>query len=734
MGGFFAELKRRNVVKVGVAYAVTAWVIVEIASVVLPTFQAPDWILQVFTLFIVLGFPLALIFSWAFELTPDGLMRTHEVPLEHSVTARTRQKLNYTIIGLLVVALAVTLTVDFFDRGPDTVDDTTAGASRQSIAVLPFVNRSDVTESAAVFADGIHDDLLTVLANIASLKVISRTSVMEYRDTTKNMREIGDELGVATILEGGVQRAGNSVRINVQLIDADNDEHLWARTYDRDLTAANIFAIQSEIAESIASQLAMTLSPEEQSRINNVPTANLDAYNAYLIGRQLHSRASFDSLGEAEGFFRQAITIDPEYALAHLALARLFSQLADTGAITIDVMVEKGMPHLERALQLDETNGEAYAVLGKYRWVQKQEGADEAFKKAIEMSPNSADALDTYANMLRREARYDEALARIERALQLDPLSVSLLNELGRVNIALGRFDAALTAFTRISKLDPASPYGGQGVVLVNWLTGNMAETARGADRMMELDPADYEWHSSQTYTHLSLGAVATAARYLDEGLRLGPGQPSILSAKAHFEYVSGDPEKALATARTALVAQRDDRWMSHRMFLRIVRNAALQAGTYEEALAWYKKLIPECLGERPQINVNNIQKASDLGLLLTLTGEVAQGNQLLEAVIARYDELYSPGAATLPLGIAKAEALALLGRRNEALAELRRIIDDGWRSGWQFYTRLNPSFASLHDDPEFQAMVAEIEADMAAQLERLRKTPTRLMVVSSEP
>ncbi len=728
MPSFFAELRRRNVVKVGVAYAVTAWVIVEIASVVLPTFQAPDWILQVFTLFIILGFPLALIFSWAFELTAEGLKRTHEVPLEHSVTAQTGQKLNYTIIGLLAAALAVTLAVDFFDQDSDSGDDT-AGASRQSIAVLPFINRSDATESAAVFADGVHDDLLTVLANIASLKVISRTSVMEYRDTTKNMREIGDELGVATILEGGVQRAGNSVRINVQLIDTDTDEHLWAKTYDRELTATNIFAIQSEIAQSIASQLAMTLSPEEQSRINNVPTVNLDAYNAYLIGRQLHNRASFDSLGDAEGYFRQAITIDPEYALAHLALADLFSQLADTGAITIDVMVEKGMPHLERALQLDETNGEAYAVLGKYRWVRKQEGADAAFIKAIEMSPNSADALDTYANMLRREARYDKALVLIERALKLDPLSVSLLNELGRVNVALGRFDAALTAFTRISKLDPASPYGPQGMSMVNWVSGNMAETAMAMDRMIALDPEDFELRGSQTFTHLSLGDGATAERYINEGLELGSDQPAVLSALAHFRYVSGDPDGAAAISRTALVNELDDRWWSHRNFLRFIRDAALETGEYEEILAWYRKLTPELFEDTPAIDVINIMKAVDLALVLQLTGENEQADRLFVGVVDLYDRLYRRGSASFPLGNAKVDALALQGKNKEALAELRRVIDDGWRSGWQYGTRLNPNHASLHDDPEYQAMVAEIEADMAAQLERLRKTPTRLMV-----
>ncbi len=730
MPSFFTELKRRNVVKVGVAYAVTAWVIVEIASVVLPTFQAPDWVLQVFTLFIILGFPLALIFSWAFELTAEGLKRTHEVPLEHSVTAQTGQKLNYTIIGLLAAALAVTLSVDFFEQDSDSGDDT-AGASRQSIAVLPFINRSDATESAAVFADGVHDDLLTVLANIASLKVISRTSVMEYRDTTKNMREIGDELGVATILEGGVQRAGNSVRINVQLIDTDTDEHLWAKTYDRELTATNIFAIQSEIAQSIASQLAMTLSPEEQSRINNVPTVNLDAYNAYLIGRQLSARSSFESLREAEEHFREAISIDPEYALAHLALARLYSQMADTGAITIEEMVVKGTPHLERAMELDDSNGDGYAVLGKYRWIQKQDGVDEAFKTAIELSPNSSDVLDTYANVLRREARNQEALVLIERALELDPLSVSLLFEQGRAYVGLARYEEARAAYARLTQIDPASPYGPQGGSYVAWVTGNMAETAGWLDRMTELDPDDYELRGSLTYVHVALGAVETAERYIKEGLKLGPDEPAVLAAWGHFQYFTGDRAGAVATARSALVNKVDDRWWSHRHFLRFIRDEAIESGNFEESLAWYRQLTPELFEESPVIEVDSILKAVDLALLLQAIDQQDQADRLLQAVIDFYDERYMPGAATYPLGNAKVDALALQGNKEEALAELRRVIDDGWRSAWQYGTRLNPNHASLHDDPEYQAMVDEIEADMAAQLERLRKTPTRLMVVA---
>ena len=302
-----AELKRRNVFRVAIAYGVVAWVLAQIADLAFENFGAPDWVAKSFLFVLALGFPLAVIFAWAFELTPEGIKREKDVDRDESITTQTGKKLNGLIIALLVVAVVVLLVERSFRTAePPQEEIVTTDGARLSIAVLPFDNRSN-REEDAYFTEGIHDDLLTTMANIGSMKVISRTSVMEYKDTTKKIPEIARELGVANILEGGVQRSGNHVRINVQLIDAASDEHLWAQIYDRELTAENLFKIQSEVSQAIANALQATLSPAEADRINALPTTSLQAYEAYLRGRQRWEARTADSTAQAVELFLNAV-------------------------------------------------------------------------------------------------------------------------------------------------------------------------------------------------------------------------------------------------------------------------------------------------------------------------------------------------------------------------------------------------------------------------------------------
>src|SRR5438309_11731555 len=297
MNGFFAELKRRNVYKVAVAYAIVSWLLIQIVTQVFPFFEIPNWVVRLVVLLLIIGFPIALFLDWAFEITPEGIKRAEDVDVGKSITHQTGRKLVWTTAVLAVVAIALFAYQVW--RSKSTVgsvtsssrsEETTASIPKKSIAVLPFENLSRDPDNA-FFTDGVQDEILTDLAKVADLKVISRTSVMQYKTgAQRNLREIGQQLGVAHLLEGSVQRVSNRVRVNAQLINARNDAHLWAQTYDRDL--ADVFAIQSEIAKAIADQLQAKLSPSEKNAIEKAATTDLTAHDLYLRAQELFADTS----------------------------------------------------------------------------------------------------------------------------------------------------------------------------------------------------------------------------------------------------------------------------------------------------------------------------------------------------------------------------------------------------------------------------------------------------------
>ncbi|PZR72710.1 MAG: hypothetical protein DLM73_12680 [Chthoniobacterales bacterium] len=324
-----AELKRRNVYKVAVAYAVVAWLLLQAASILFPAFEAPPWVMKVFIAAIAAGFPLALIFAWAFELTPDGIKRTDEVPVSDSITRTTGRKM-VALVAVLAAIAASLLIFQLTRRNPPAntqnstapVSSPPANAapaiSSKSIAVLPFASLSE-DKANAYFADGIQDEILTRLSKIAELKVISRTSTQQYQSKPGNVSEIAKQLGVAHILEGSVQKSGESVRVNVQLIKAEGDSHLWAETYDRKLT--DIFAVESEVAQRIASSLEAKLTGREKEAVNYVGTKIPAAYDAYLRGIALRNAQSREDQDRLIQYCRQAVALDPNYAAAWADIA-----------------------------------------------------------------------------------------------------------------------------------------------------------------------------------------------------------------------------------------------------------------------------------------------------------------------------------------------------------------------------------------------------------------------------
>ena len=426
----FDELKRRNVFRVGIAYVVLGWLLLQVTDVVVPILELPEWVAKLVLFLLLIGLPLVLFFAWAFELTPEGVKREREVDRGRSITHQTGRKLDRIIIAVLVIALAW-FAWDRYGRGPgDPVQDgsefvadrTTRGNA--VVAVLPFLATG--SEDGGFLATGLHDDLLTRLAKLGAFQVVSRTSMMEYADRSKNMRQIGAELGAGFILEGGVQAHGDRVRINAQLIHAESDDHVWAETYDRELTAANLFDVQAELAVAIADAMHTTLSPEDRAIVNSVPTRDMDAYNAYLRG--LNSWTLAGGVGgqedrDAIAAFQDAVDIDPDFALAWawLAAARIKASGNTFDQDTSDVALDA----LARARELEPDMLETEIVWSEYLYRQRQE-----FQQALDVLDALGERIDgnTYAQslrayLLRRLGRYDEAYRVVQDVWRLEPRS-----------------------------------------------------------------------------------------------------------------------------------------------------------------------------------------------------------------------------------------------------------------------------------------------------------------------
>jgi TolB-like protein len=428
------ELQRRNVIKVSLAYIIVSWLLIQIADVILPTFGAPPWVMPVFVSFVALGLPVAILLAWAFEMTPDGIKATSSVEKTQSTTSITGQRLNYIVMSLLALAVVFMVVDNYVLESPQIPAE---GVDyRRAIAVIPFVNRSEASENAEFLADGLHDELLTRLAKVADLRVISRTSVMQYRNTTKNVLQIGEELGVGSILEGGVQRSGNTVRINMQLIDARTDEHLWAEIYDSELNAANVFAIQSKISSEIVEALQAKLSPAEQQRISAVPTENMEALEAYFSAKQMLEARSPESLLAAIEEFHKATVFDPNFSLAWAGLAEAWIELPNYSPFADPARVRRESEvATNRAVELDPESPYALAVLGwhkllnNYDWI----GANDAFNRALEIETTNVNALHWQSHLLAWQGRYDEAIYAAKAALNSDPFSTLIATNLSYV-------------------------------------------------------------------------------------------------------------------------------------------------------------------------------------------------------------------------------------------------------------------------------------------------------------
>jgi TolB-like protein/cytochrome c-type biogenesis protein CcmH/NrfG len=457
---FFAELKRRNVYKVAVAYGIVGWLVMQIAATAVPALHLSDAITTAVVLLVILGFPIALIFAWAFELTPEGLKRTEDVDLSKSITHKTGRKLDFFIIAVLLLVISILL----FQRLHRNVSPAVSSGLEKSIAVLPFENISE-DKAFAFFADGVQDEILTDLAKIADLKVISRTSMMQYKNvSTRNLPEIAQALKVAHVLEGSVQRSANRVRVSAQLIDARNDTHIWAEKYDRDL--ADVFAIQSEIAEKIADQLQAKLSPKEKAAMAERPISDLGAYDLYLQAKELLYEGYVNPARERENDFKavqlldQVVARDPAFLLAYCLLAYAHDDIYNYYYDHTETRLALAENSIRAAIRLQPDSGETHLTqaIHFYWGYLKYDRAREELAKAQGALPNNARIFEFLGLIDRRQGRWDEAIRNLEHALDLDPRNASTIDDLGDTYFKLRRYEDAIALAYRALALEPRNP------------------------------------------------------------------------------------------------------------------------------------------------------------------------------------------------------------------------------------------------------------------------------------
>jgi len=484
LNNFFAELQRRNVYKVAIAYGVVAWLLMQVASQIFPFFEIPNWAVRLVVLLLIIGFPIALILAWAFELTPEGIKLTESADREAAKPSR-----NKAWIYVVIVAAAISIGLFLVGRHTARKQNVASAGQGKSIAVLPFENLSRDPDNA-YFADGIQEEILTRLAKIADLKVISRTSTQQYQSKPGNLSEIGRQLGVAHILEGSVQKAVDQVRVNVQLINATTDAHLWAETYDRKLT--DIFSVETDIAKTIAETLRARLSGAEQSAIAARPTEDSEAHELYLKGRYFFGKRTADYFKRAIDYFNQALAKDPNYAPAYAGIADSYVLVSEYSNESSAELFPKARAAAEKALAIDNDLAEAHVSLGLLHGADLNlNAAKREFERALELNPNYAAAhyflgLEVLAPL----GQLDRAVAELKRAVELDPFSVIMNTNFGHCYILARRYPEAIAQLRKATELDPN--FGQTHVFLGHALeaSGDSAGAIREYEKAYEVEKA----------------------------------------------------------------------------------------------------------------------------------------------------------------------------------------------------------------------------------------------------
>ncbi|HMB60543.1 MAG TPA: tetratricopeptide repeat protein [Xanthomonadales bacterium] len=728
----FEELKRRNVIRVAIAYGVVSWLVVQVAEIATDSFEAPAWVIKTFITFLALGFPFALIFAWAYELTPEGLKKEKDVDRTQSITHHTGRKLDRTIMIIMALALGyfawdkfsatdVPVPADATNQVAESKDvgnpEKASETEQRSIAVLPFVDMSPAKDNE-YFTDGLTEELLNILAQIKSLQVAGRTSSFAFKNQTDDLREIGSKLNVNTLLEGSVRKDDKNqrIRVTVQLINVEDGYHIWSDTYDRDLE--DIFAIQEDIARQVADALKINLLGEEEARIAGHAETGMSAYDLYLQGLQSLNVYSFESLRAAEQLFTQSLALDPDYLPTKLALTRSLLNQADTGAIPLPEAVSRANTLLDEILAVDPGNSDAHTYRGMIKEYDSQfEQARESFELALESNPRNANALMRYGRFLFDRYQLDEGMSYLRQAAKIEPYDVAVQWELCITQAFIQDVPAATRECDRIGEIQPGSPMQYYGKSYLYSFRGELAQALYWHAKSIEADPADPELPAGFALAWLDLGDLEQAEIMLQKAASLEPDHPFVQAARIEFLIEQEQYQQALDLARKAYDDDLPDRQGSRFIINRLLVNDAVKRKDYDQALGILAEDFPE--GIESPLDTRDASTADLLASIAYVIKLKDPASDEVGAILDHAEELNAlRDERRLPQDKAFNQAMIEVTRGNKpsAIASLQDSFEKGWRWGWRDVMFRDFQFESLHQEPEFKQLIAQFEADMEKQ------------------
>ncbi|MGD2031199.1 MAG: tetratricopeptide repeat protein [Gammaproteobacteria bacterium] len=723
-GGLLSELRRRNVFRVATVYLIASWLLIQVAETVFPALQLPEWTVTFVVVVLAILFPIAVIFAWAFELTPEGLKKTTEVEPKSSITSRTGQKINYLIIGILAVAiLFLALTHGGLkDDGVSAERSATGTSAAQSIAVLPFVNMSD-DEDNEFFSDGLSEELLNVLAQVEGLRVAARTSSFYFKDSNEDVRSIASKLGVDHLLEGSVRRSGDRIRVTAQLIKADDGFHLWSDTYD--YTVDDVFRIQDEISLAVVDALKVNLLGKERERLTKRATTDVEAHNLYLRGRQFLHLRTLESIRQARKLFQQAVRMDPGYALAYSGLSDSIQLLATNHSMITAAQAEaESRPLLDRAIALDPEAAEVWASVGLMEMIANNpEAAEPALEKAVRLNPSYAAGYLWLASVRSGPPINDDegALELYRKVLEIDPLSRVAQNNIAAILMDQGRTEEAEAEFRRALTLDPdyTGSYNGLANLNQNFYF-RLDEAHRWFMKAHELAPSDISISVNLPVIYRTLGLDDQFDRWSRRLQNEGPDHPIGSVIPVWREILAGRFDAALDA--WAKAEQRVGGTGGVASGLAQMRCDALRfSDRASEALSFLTRDFPELMDSPPRVDVTNNNLVACAAAALKATGRADQLEELLEAA-RRYAESNIPSVPNREMYLARIDIAG--GREASAIRYLQSAVEAGWVGGfnWAWSIDEDPDWAPVkeHDDvANARVLIAERLAIQRAAVEQ---------------